>query len=90
MSWGGSVSAMIASIKRNAHRKHITIFERAKKKQIFNKGTRLSDKKASPELIKKIRLRLQKERKRRMVYISTSLVLILFLTYIGLNAMHLW
>lgn len=65
MGFGGSVSAMITSLKNNA-RKRKTLYDN---KDFFNKvsstKTYVTDKKATPQQLREIRKRLEKENKKQ-------------------------
>ena len=65
MGFGGSVSAMITTLKNNA-RKRKTLYDN---KDFFNKvsstKTYVTDKKATPQQLREIRKRLEKENKKQ-------------------------
>lgn len=69
MSFGGSVSSMITSLKNNARSKRKTYFDRdntSSKNQKKEKNA-LLDKKASPELLAKIKKEIIEENKRVLI-----------------------
>ncbi|WP_127844774.1 hypothetical protein [Psychroflexus aestuariivivens] len=71
MGFGGSVSAMITSLKNNSRGKRQSYFD---KKQNHSKSKKqnknpLLEKKASPEQLQEIRMRLKKENKRNTLLI---------------------
>ncbi len=83
MSFGGSVSAMISSLKNNARAKRKTYFDRdnaffKKRKKSRNA---LLDKKATPEQLEKIRKSLIKENRNErnknlaIIVIATALII---------------
>ena len=81
MSFGGSVSAMISTLKNNA-RARKTLFDGSAK---LASGIRVkkivSEKKASPELLKEIRTRMKRENRIRStrILIMTSIFLLILL-----------
>lgn len=74
-------SSMIGSIKNNLRRKNIEKFKTSKDKTEYKNGT--IDKKATPELLKEIREKLQKENRKKLIItvlyfvISFSVIIIL-------------
>jgi len=60
MGFGGSVAAMIATIKNNK-RNRVSTFDKIKDYKKSNKSKVYFDKKASPLDLKKIRDKIQKE-----------------------------
>lgn len=84
MGFGGSVSAMIASIKNNSRAKRKTVFDRKynyKKKQVNDK---LLSKKATSKQLEEIRKKIaqqkKKERYKNLVVITLSLAIMIILT----------
>jgi len=79
MSFGGSVSAMISSLKNNA-RKRKTIFDKKSKsiRGTINK-VYLSEIKADPAQLEEIRSRMKKENKIKFIKIILTVVAILAL-----------
>ncbi|MDB2384876.1 hypothetical protein N9V96_00195 [Polaribacter sp.] len=76
MSFGGAVSAMIASIKSNARGKRKTFFDR---KHTYKKRVaedKLLQKKASPKQLQQIRKKLAKQNKRE----RTKTILVIIIT----------
>lgn len=81
MSFGGSVSAMIASIKQNARPKRKTYFDRnITSKNLQVNRYPLLDKKASPAKLKLIRDEITSENKKRrkvqILYYCVAIALI--------------
>lgn len=81
MSFGGSVSAMITSLKNNSRGKRTGYFD---KKQNHSKSKKqkknpLLEKKATPEQLEEIRMRLKKENKRNTLLILAVTFIILAL-----------
>ncbi len=75
MGFGGSVSAMISSLKNNK-RSRTSTFEKLKKYEKSTYKKELIEKKATPQQLKEIRERLQKENKRRRI--KTIAVMVIF------------
>jgi len=81
MSWGGAVQSMLTALKNNKNLtgKRAYYFDTKGSTKYLKKRTNF--KKASPQLIKKIRTRLQKEnRKERIIQI----IILLFFTTIAI------
>ncbi|QCX37113.1 hypothetical protein FF125_01165 [Aureibaculum algae] len=82
MSFGGAVSAMVTSLKNNK-RSRVSTFEKLKDYKNIDYGEGKIDKKATPEQLKAIREKLQKEnRKKRIitiVYFVVSFAIIILL-----------
>ena len=78
MSFGGSVSAMISSLKNNARPKRKTYFDRGYCGDKESKTRHpLLDKKATPEQLKTIRENLKKENKEQfLIQVFTMLIAI--------------
>jgi hypothetical protein len=95
MSFGGSVSAMISSIKNNTRSKRKTYFDRDNsnsRKGLNSKRNKLLDKKASPELLAKIKSEMIEESRRtkiknRIIIILSILVTILIFLFIQIKYM---
>lgn len=86
MSGGGAISSMVASIKNN-RRERISKLEKLKNTSNHRENI-IDHKKASPELLRKIRTKLQLENKIRnqKAIIKTSFLLILlFITIYLIN-----
>jgi hypothetical protein len=81
MSFGGSVSAMLSSIKNNARAKRKTYFDRDNKysKNGEEKRNPLLDKKATPEQLAEIRNSLIKENKKDLIKNLIMIVVVLVL-----------
>ncbi len=77
MSFGGSVSAMIATMKNNARSKRKSYFDRDNSLSKNKKTERnaLLDKKASPELLAEIRKRMKSENK-KIRTINTAIIIV--------------
>ncbi|MCL7755055.1 hypothetical protein [Polaribacter sp. Z022] len=82
MGFGGSVAAMIASLKANK-RTRVSTFDKIKDFKKSSKTELYFKKKASPLELKKIRDKLQKENdanfKRKILFLITLLIILLFL-----------
>ncbi|MCF6349083.1 MAG: hypothetical protein L3J20_12410 [Flavobacteriaceae bacterium] len=87
MGFGGSVSAMITSLKNNK-RSRVSMFDKLKKyENVKYKDGGKIEKKATPQQLKAIRERIQKENKRTQVItltvsIATTLVLFILFYYL--------
>ena len=79
MSFGGSVSAMLSTIKNNARAKRITYFDRDNKlsKNGEEKRNPLLNKKATPEQLAEIRNRLIKENQKNRIKNLLIIVILL-------------
>ena len=66
MSFGGSVGAMITSLKNNK-RSRVSTFKKLKDYKNVDYGEGTIDKKASPEQLKEIREKLQKENRKKLI-----------------------
>lgn len=90
MSGGGAISSMVTSI-RNNRRDRKSKLERLKNTSNY-RGKFIDHKKASPELLRKIRTRLQLENKTRnqKAILKTSLLLIFLfiIIYVVNNYWH--
>ncbi len=84
MSFGGAVSAMVTSLKNN-RRPRVSAFKKMKEFENvkYKKGT--IDKKASPELLRDIREKIQKENKRNRLIAIISISTIVTVLYILFN-----
>ncbi len=84
MSFGGSVSAMVTTLKNNK-RPRVSAFKKIKEYQgvKYKKGT--IDKKASPQLLKEIREKIQKENKKNALVAIISITSIVTMLYILFN-----
>lgn len=83
MSFGGSVSAMVPSLKNNKRSRRST-FDKLKAYEKVTVTKVKFENTATPEQLKEIRERLQKEnRKNRIITLTTtiSIVIILFLVF---------
>jgi len=86
MSFGGAVSAMITSLKNNKRSRRIVFGKLKTSKKTTSTKIEFKNK-ATPEQLKEIRERLQKENKKRkksislFIGISFVLVLILFILF---------
>ncbi len=83
MSFGGSVSAMITSLKNNKRSRKST-FDKLKAYEKVTVTKVEFENTATPEQLKEIRVRLQKENKRNRIItltIISSIVIILFLVF---------
>ena len=83
MSFGGSVSAMVTTLKNNK-RPRVSAFKKIERYKYvkYKKGT--IDTKASPALLKQIRENIQKENRRniRITIISiSSIIIILYILF---------
>ncbi|MET2986662.1 hypothetical protein [Aureibaculum conchae] len=80
-SLSSHASAMIGSIRNNLRRKNIENFKSSKPKTKYKKGT--IDKKTTPQQLKEIREKLQKENRKRLIitilYFVISFTLIIIL-----------
>ncbi|WP_139958839.1 hypothetical protein [Flavicella sediminum] len=86
MSFGGSVAAMITSIKNNARTKRKSYFERdhsVSKQQ--TKLDKLLQKKASPKQLKAIKDKIIQENNKRNLRIILSTLIILITIYFFLQ-----
>ena len=84
MSFGGSVSAMIASLKNNARPKRKTYFDRnSTAMHSEEQENPLLKKKATPEQLKQIRETIQQEnkRKRRNQILSFSVAVVVIIVF---------
>ncbi|WP_457617385.1 hypothetical protein [Lutibacter sp.] len=89
MSFGGSVSAMISSIKNNTRAKRKTYFDR--KTSSFRKRDKknvLDEKKTTPEQLANIREKLAKENRKKSIktalfIVFIAILIILLLVYIN-------
>lgn len=92
MSFGGSVSAMIASLKNNARPKRKTYFDRdAKSLKRNKKRNPLLDIKATPEQIKKIRKSITFENRReriKSIVIFSITAIVLIVVVVIMNNYH--
>ena len=84
MSFGGSVSAMVTSLKNNK-RPRVSTFKKMEgyKDVKYKKGT--INKKASPHQLREIRERLQKQNKKDSLIGIISISSIIILLYILFN-----
>ncbi len=84
MSFGGAVSAMQTSLKNNK-RSRVSAFKKMERFQDvkYKEGTIV--KKASPQLLKEIRERIQKENRQNTRILIISFATIVFLIYILFN-----
>ncbi|MDY7395961.1 hypothetical protein UMM65_11950 [Aureibaculum sp. 2210JD6-5] len=77
----GHASSMITSLKNNLRRKNIDKFKSSKAKIEYKEGT--IDKKATPEQLKAIREKLQKENKKKRIitilYFVISFIILMIL-----------
>ena len=82
MGFGGSVAAMIATMKNNK-RNRVSTFDKIKDYKKSNKSKVYFDKKASPLDLKKIRDKIQKENelvfRKKVLFLLTSIFIIILL-----------
>ena len=82
MGFGGSVAAMIATIKNNK-RNRVSTFDKIKDYKKSNKSKVYFDKKASPLDLKKIRDKIQKENelvfRKKVLFLLISIFIIILL-----------
>jgi hypothetical protein len=79
MSFGGAVSAMITSLKNNARKRKTLYDNKAFFDKISTKKTYVTDKKATPQQLREIRLRLTDENQktlRRNLIITFGLLIL--------------
>lgn len=87
MGFGGSVSAMITSLKNNK-RSRVSTFDKLKKyENVKYKDGGKIEKKATPQQLKEIRERIKKENKKNLtitltICIATVIVLLLLFNYV--------
>ena len=81
MGFGGSVSAMVTSLKNNK-RTRPSAFKKIKhlEKGKYKKGS--IDKKASPELLKDIRQKTKKEQKIRLIKNLIALIILITIFFL--------
>jgi len=84
MGFGGSVSAMISSLKNNK-RSRVRTFDKLKKYENVKYKEGKIEKKATPQQLKEIRERLQKENKKNQTISITILIAFIILTYTLFN-----
>lgn len=89
MSFGGSVLAMIQSLRANARPRH-SVFEDLEnaEKRIYHTNRKLVDKQVSPEELERIKLKLkrniEKERKKSLIIVPVIIILMIpILGFIG-------
>tara|TARA_R110002073_G_scaffold279026_1_gene443241 strand:- start:536884 stop:537150 length:267 start_codon:yes stop_codon:yes gene_type:complete len=83
MSFGGSVSAMLSTLKNNK-RSRVSTFEKLKGYEDVKYKKGRIEKKATPQQLKEIRDRLQKRNKRNTTIIvisCASVIIILFILF---------
>jgi len=82
MGFGGSVAAMIATIKNNK-RNRVSTFDKIKDYKKSNESKVYFDKKASPLDLKKIRDKIQKENelvfRKKVLFLLISIFIIILL-----------
>lgn len=66
MGFGGAVSTMITSLKNNARKRKTLYDNKDFFDRISTKKTYVTDKKATPQQLREIRLRLKHERKKTL------------------------
>jgi len=86
MGFGGSVSAMLASLKNNK-RSRVSTFKKLKEYENISYKKGKIEKKATPQQLKEIRERLQKENKRNStitvaVFAFSIIVLFVLFNYV--------
>ena len=79
----GHASSMITSLKNNLRRKSIENFKSSKTKSEYREGT--IDKKATPEQLKEIREKLQKENRKKLIIALLYFVISFAILIILLN-----
>jgi len=84
MGFGGSVSAMVSSLKNNK-RPRVSTFSKLKRYENvkYKKGS--IEKKATPQQLKEIRERLQKENKKSLTISITIIAISILLMYLLFN-----
>jgi len=80
MSFGGSVASMITSLKNNK-RSRVSTFKKLKRYESIPYKEGVFDKKATPEQLKAIREKLQKENRRSYIIQIVFIVLFFILLY---------
>jgi len=80
MSFGGSVSAMVTSLKNN-RRKRVSAFKRMKEYGDVKYKEWKIEKKATPALLKQIRDKVQKQQRREtaIIYAFIAIGVVIFL-----------
>ena len=81
MSFGGSVSAMITTIKNN-RRSRVSAFEKMERYSDVKYKEGTIDKKASPQLLREIRENIQRENRRNTRILVISMISIVLIIYI--------
>ncbi|MGB0888579.1 MAG: hypothetical protein ACPGSL_10685 [Vicingaceae bacterium] len=78
MSWGGSVAAMIQSLKNNKALlgKRYTYFDAKKDYLIAYKGLEISNRRATPEQLKAIKALIRKQKKAERLRVTIALCII--------------
>jgi len=84
MGFGGSVSAMITSLKNNK-RPRVSTFKKLRGYENVKYKEGRIEKKATPQQLKEIREKLQKENKRNLTITLTLLVITITAVFILLN-----
>ena len=83
MSFGGAVSAMVTSLKNNK-RPRVSAFKRLKGYENVKYKKGKIEKKATPQQLKEIRERIQKENKKERIFtivFMTTAVIILYILF---------
>ncbi len=80
MSFGGSVASMITSLKNNK-RSRVSTFKKLKGYESIQYKEGIIDKKATPEQLKAIREKLQKENRRSYIIQIVFFVLFFMILY---------
>lgn len=91
MGFGGSVSAMITTLKNNARKRKTLYDNKGFFKTTSNKKTFVTDKKATSQQLREIRFRLkhesQKTLRRNLIITFGLLILIGFMVFIILKSL---
>lgn len=84
MSFGGSVAAMISTLKANARDKRKTIYNRDTSHLQKNSSHKIpqTEKKASPQLLEEIRNNMKEEKRKGLIKTILVLIIICFISVI--------
>ena len=88
MSFGGSVSAMLSSLKNNSRKKRKTIFDKDGHTNSGRHLNNLINKKATPEQLAEIKQKLDKQNKKarkKNLIILTIVVIFIVLSFVYLS-----
>lgn len=90
MSFSGTVSAMISSLKNNA-RSRISLFEKGNSGKVSKNKNLIITKKASPELLKNIKAEITRQNKIGILKNCIALLIsVLILLFLFLLSRHLY